>query len=218
MVNLTACEIEYARAREKYGSASIAEPDAAVVTRRWRVFLVVEVILLASAVVLFMFARTSEWTLIVFGVLGAWLVFSLPVAGLYLIGKPPVMPLDPYCSSPETQAMERDVRLRAPLSDDEFYGRFYAESRIQRETIHRIRVCLRKQIDPVVDRLVPSDYLPLLWDGLDFADLLDMLAQEFRAVADFDGSFDGTLDSLIRLFDGVIQSGAVIAEESSAGM
>jgi hypothetical protein len=203
MVDLTACEDEYRKACEKYRSASFAKPDAAVVTRRWRLFLVVEAFLLACMVFLFLFARKSELTSIIAAVIGTWLSFSLPVAVLYLIGKPPVMSLNPDCPSAETRAMARDVRDRVPLNDDEFYARFYSESPVQRDTIVRVRDCLRKQIDPIADRLVPSDYLPLLWDGLDFADILDLLAREFRAVSDFTGSFNGTLDSLIDLFNGV---------------
>jgi hypothetical protein len=216
MVNLTACEDEYRKACEKYRSAALAKTDAAVIRRRWRVFLIVEAVLLACLVSVFIFGDKSGLAPFGAGALGPLVVFSLPVAVLYLLGNPPVMSLDLDCSSAETRAMTRDVRNRATLNDGEFYARFYAESPIQRETIDRVRGCLRKRIDPTADRLLPSDYLPLLWDGLDFADLLDMLAREFSAVSDFRGSFNGTLDSLIRLFHGVLENGTVLDSGSTA--
>ncbi len=195
MIDLTACEEEYRKACDKY---RIATPDAAVVKRRWRIFLVVEAVLLTCFMSLFVFARKSELTPVFASILGPLLAFSLPVAILYLIGKPPVMTLDPD-SSPEARAMQRDVGRRVPLSDDEFYTRFYGGSGIARDTIARIRHRLQQGIDPVATQLVPTDYLPLLWGWLDFADLFSVLEREFSATLPNDGTFNGTLDSLIRV-------------------
>ncbi len=202
MVDFTVCEEEYRKACDKYRSA---KPDAAVVKRRWRIFLVVEVALLTCFVYLFVFAKKSELTPVFAAILGPLLAFSLPVAVLYLIGTPPVMTLDPD-SSPEARAMESDAGHRVPLSDDEFYTRFYDGSGVARDTIVRIRDRLRKRIDPVSDRLVPTDYLPLLWGWLDFGDLFYVLERDFGATLPNDATFNGTLDSLIRLVQSAIEA------------
>lgn len=196
MVDFTGCEEEYCKAFDKY---RVAKPDAAVVKRRWRLFFAVEGVLLICVALLFAFGRKSELAPFFAAILGPLLVFTLPVAVLYLIGRPPTISLDPEGCSPETRAMEKDVGRRVPLSDDEFYFRFYDGSGIARETIARIRRRLRKYIDPISDRLVPTDYLPLLWDWLDFADLFYSLGREFSVTLPPDANFNGTLDSVIRL-------------------
>ncbi len=110
----------------------------------------------------------------------------------------------------------RDVRGRSVLNDFDFYSRFYAASSIPEDTVAQIRHCLREEIDPNADRLVPSDYLPLFWPWLDFADLFDALSREFNAVPDFAGSFNGTLDSLIRLFGLVAKHDALTENDAAA--
>jgi hypothetical protein len=202
MVDFTPCEEEYRKACGKY---RVAKPDVAIVKRRWRIFLAVEAVLLTCFVSLFMFAKKSELTPVFASILGPLLAFSLPVAVLYLVGRPPVMSLDPDGSSPETRAMESDVGSRVPLSDDDFYTRFYNGSGIARDTIARIRHRLRKNIDPASERLVPTDYLPLLWDGLDFADLFYAIEREFGATLPRDATFNGTLDGLIRVVQSQIE-------------
>ena len=197
MVDFSACEEEFRKACDKY-HYRFAEPDAAVVKRRWRIFLAVEVVLLTCFVALFLFGKRSEFTFISAGILGPLVGFSLPIAVLYLLGRPPVMTLD-LVDSAGSRAMTRDVRGRAPLSDDEFCSRFFDGSGIANDTITRIRHPLRKNIDPISDRLLPADYLPLLWEWLDFADLFYVLGHEFGVTLPQDGSFNGTLDSLIRL-------------------
>jgi hypothetical protein len=216
MVDFTACEEESRKASDKYRSASFAKPDAAVVKRRWRIFLAVEVVLVICFVALSMFPGKSGFTPILGGLLGPLLAFSLPVAFLYLIGKPPVMTLDPDCTSAETRAMTKDVRRRAPLSDDEFYSQFYEASAIQKDTIARIRLRLRKNIDRIAERLVPTDYLPLIWEWLDFADLFYVLDREFGVNLGDEGTFNGTLDSLIRLVDERIQNEANTVDRRAA--
>jgi hypothetical protein len=97
--------------------------------------------------------------------------------------------------------MAKDVTLRVKLSDEDFYARFYTESAISKETILRFRRVLHRRIDPDIDRLVPTDYIPLLWAWLDFADLFYILGREFGVTLGDEGTFNGTLDSLIRLVD-----------------
>lgn len=200
MVDFTGCEEEYRKACDKYG---IAELDPAVVKRRWRIFLVVEVVLVACLVALFQFGKGSEFTSILTAVLGPLAIFSLPVAVLYLLGKPPVMTLE-VDDSPGARAMARDLRGRTPLSDDEFFSRFFDGCGISKDTITRIRHVLRKDIDSVADRLVPTDFLPLIWEWLDFGDMFYALGREF-GVTLMRGSFNGTLDSLIRLVQSEIE-------------
>jgi len=62
---------------------------------------------------------------------------------------------------------------------------------------------------------MPTDYLPMLWDDLDFSDLFHILGQEFEIRLDR-GTFSGTLDSLIRLVDESMQSTAKQVDETSA--
>jgi hypothetical protein len=107
----------------------------------------------------------------------------------------------PLGDAAETKAITKDVRHRGRLSEHDFYSQIYEGSGIPKNTVSRIRHCLLKGIDPLADRLVPTDYLPLLWDYLDFADLFYVLGREFGVDLGGEGAFNGTLDSLIRLVD-----------------
>lgn len=204
MIDFTACEDEYRKACEKYRSASFnPKPDAKVSKHRWRTFLVVELILLVCWVSLFAFRRQFPRAMfdlvpLAFCVIGTWLAFTLPIAFLYLIGRAPVMTLNLDSDSPESRAMARDVHRRVALSDDDFYFHFYEASTVPKLPMAKIRSVLRKRIDPDAIRLVPTDYLPLIWEWLDFSDLFVVLEREFGGTVDF-GTFNGTLDSLIRL-------------------
>lgn len=199
-------EDEYRKACEKYGGTPPdPERDAAISRRRWRIFLAIEAMLVVVAVVLFKFGGKSEVRALAFSILGSWLCFSLPVAFLYLIGKPPVMSLEIF-DSPLARAMTRDVLRRVPLSVDDFYIQFYDSSGISKDTVARIRQRLLN-IDKASDRLVPGDYLPVYWEYLDFGDVFYVLGQEFAVTfgnSDYD-AFTGTLDSLIRLVHDKIQ-------------
>lgn len=115
------------------------------------------------------------------------------------------------------RAMRKAVRRQTQMSDDEFYSRFYGDSRIRRDTVVRVRRLLHERIDPIAERLMPTDYLPMLWDDLDFTHLFFILGQEF-GIKLHHASFSGTLDSLIRLVDELIQTAAEPAAETTAQM
>src|SRR5262245_33498220 len=59
MVDLTGCKEEYRKACDKY---RVTKPDAGVVKRRWRIFLSIEAVLLACAVLLFDLPRWRRFT------------------------------------------------------------------------------------------------------------------------------------------------------------
>jgi hypothetical protein len=169
--------------------------------RKWRVFLVVEAALVVAAyvslrLVIDWHIRGAIWTSTV---LSTWLVITLPVDFLYLLGRPPVMSLAPF-DSPECRAFRRELRARQVLEDDEFFERFYLRSGISPDVVARVRSCV-VEWDPLARRAVPGDNLALLNGDLDIADVLHWIGREFAigfTRADYP-ALDGTLDNLIRL-------------------
>jgi hypothetical protein len=142
----------------------------------------------------------ARWLVAALGLLWTWLVCTLPVGVLYLIGRPPVITLSPLIPSAGSRAFRRELRGRVELSDVEFYARFYAGSGIPDDIPARVRRCLR-EVDPLAVRAAPADCLLLLDDDLDYADVLDRVGQEFGVrftKADYP-AVDGTLDNLLRL-------------------
>jgi hypothetical protein len=178
-------------------------PDDNTVRRRWRIFLAVEgvLLLLALGMTWAVFAfRLAPWVVVLIGLLGVWLGYTLPVAFLYLIGHPPVITLAPLLPSAESRAFRRELRGRPVLSDGEFYARFCEGSGIPGDIPARLRRVF-VEIDPLSERAVPNDRLWLLDDELDFADVLDRVGQEFGVRftrADYP-TVDGTLGNLVQL-------------------
>lgn len=210
MIDLGSCENEYRKACEKYGSTSPKPtPDAATVKRRWRAFVIIELLLVICFAALLLFGRGLSLGPALIVVLAFWLIVTLPIAFSYVIGKPMVLRLDLDGDSDECRAMSKEISRRNRISEDEFYQRFYDGSGIERETIGRIRKLLRRRIDSRADRLVPTDYLPLFWEWLDFADVFTILGREFEINLGHEGSFNGTLDGLIRLVDDGIRMNAM---------
>jgi hypothetical protein len=165
-------------------------------------FLVVEGVLLMVLVVGVW--ATLTWPIfpqaqaIVIGVLGSWLCFSLPVAGLYLFGRAPEMTLSPLWPSPLERAYRLEVGGRPALTDEEFYARFYEGSGIPREIPARIRRCLAN-MGLFIDRAYPDDMIGYAFDDLDYADVLKRVGREFRirfSKKDYP-LFTGTLRDLI---------------------
>jgi hypothetical protein len=185
-------------------ASSTQEPptDAPVVRRRWRLFLVVESVLLAVLVVGVW--STLRWPVypqvqaLLIGVLGSWLCFSLPVAVLYLLGRPPEMTLTPFWPSPQEQAYRQEVGGRPVLTDEEFYTRFYEGSGIPREIPTGIRRCLAN-MGLFIDRAYPDDMIGYAFDDLDYADVLKRVGREFgiRFTKQEYPLFTGTLENLI---------------------
>jgi hypothetical protein len=169
--------------------------------RRWRLFLAIEALLVlvasASTWAVLAFRLAAAWWFV--SLLWVWLVFSLPVAFLRLIGRPPVMSLSPLVSSPEVRAFRRELQARPALSDAEFHARFYAGSGTPRDIPARVRRCL-SEFDRLADRVVPDDLL-LFNDELDFTHVLDRVGGEFgvRFTAQDYALADGTLDNLVRM-------------------
>jgi hypothetical protein len=178
--------------------------DARTSRRRWRLFLAVEGALLlvafASTWAAFV-VRPGGWVVWPLSVLWTWLVYTLPIAALYLLGRPPVMTLAPLIPSAQSRAFRRELKGRQALSADEFYARFYEGSGVPRDVAVGVRRSLGGFEWLADRRLAPSDYLPWLDDDLDLADVLYRLGREFGVRftgADYP-AVDGTLDNLVRL-------------------
>jgi hypothetical protein len=179
------------------------QPDGDTVRRRWRLFLIAEGILLAVAIAATWVAvsiRPAAWFPVPVGILWTWLVCTLPIAILYLLGCPPVITLSPLIPSAATRAFRKELKRRPSLSDSEFHARFYAGSGIAADIPARVRRCLA-EFDPLAERAIPADCLLLLDDDLDYADVLHRVGEEFGVgitEADY-AAVDGTLDNLVRL-------------------
>jgi hypothetical protein len=176
------------------------EPPAPNGSAGYRLFMAGESLLLMMTVWgCVAFGRFEIWA-VVFGVLCVWHVVAIPICFLYLIGKPVVMTLVPLISSAESRAFRRQLRERPALSDDEFYARFYEGSGIPSELSGRLRHTLT-DLDPLIERIFPSEFIYLLDDDIDFADVLYLVEKEFGVRFDRTDhdSLDGTFDNLVRL-------------------
>ena len=179
-------------------------PDERLRKRRWRLFLAIEVALLLIAIALFPGAaapiRRTDWFFAASCIVIGWLAFTLPIAVLYLVGHPPIITLAPLLPSAEVTAFWRELAARPVLSDAEFYARFYAGSGIPKDMPARVRRFLVEQFDPIVGRAVPADSLLVLTEGLEYAELLLEVGEEFELHFGRDNAPKvGTLDDLIRL-------------------
>jgi hypothetical protein len=160
--------------------------------------LTVEAVLVAATWA--MFECRAEWALFPVSILFGWLAFTLPIAFLYLVGRPPVMTVAPLFPSAESRAFRRELKSRQVLSDDEFHSRFYADGDVAKEVSDGVRSSLL-YFDCLTDRAVPVDNLQLLDDELDLGDVLHRADKHFGVKftkADYP-KVDGTLDNLIRL-------------------
>lgn len=171
---------------------------------RWRLFLAVEGVLLVSVIAgswaVFTVPGISQWMAVALTVMWVWLICTLPICVLHMLGRPVAFNLSPLVPSFESREYHRELRRRAAMSDDEFYGRFYAESGIPPGIPTAVRHCLSRYY-PLAVRAVPSDNLALLDDELDLAEILRWVGNKLGlrfTRADYP-AFDGTVDSLIRL-------------------
>jgi hypothetical protein len=141
-----------------------------------------------------------KWVAVILGIMWMWHIVAIPICVLYLIGKPVVMSLSPLIPSSQSRALARQLRDRPDLSDEEFYTRFYEGSGIPREIPARVRRSLL-EIDSRINRVIPADCVAVLYDDLDFADIVSDILKEFGIRFDYSDceSIDGTLDNLIRL-------------------
>lgn len=109
------------------------------------------------------------------------------------------------------RAYEAELRRRPPLDDDVLYERYYAGSGVPRSIPLRYRQLLRSILGIDLAALQPQDNIALIFEGLDFADVLYRINREFRVsipldalkvdprdLADATPSIDGTFDSVVR--------------------
>jgi hypothetical protein len=175
--------------------------------RRYRIFLVVEPAFLVITIALWVGAIRSvhdqRMDLVVVPVLAVftvWHIVAIPIAIFYLIGNPIVMTLVPLVDSAESKAYRAELRGRPALTDEEFISRFYPESEIPQEVIVGVRRSLG-DFDALYKGALPADKLYLLYDDIDFADIVKLALKKFKAKMAKEEwkNIDGTLDNLIKL-------------------
>jgi hypothetical protein len=142
---------------------------------------------------------TPKWLECVWAGLGTWLCFTLPIAFLYLIGKPPVMSLSPFIDSAELRAYRSELKARPEIDDDAFFERFYSHTSIPRDISIRVRRLCVEQVDPLFSRVQPTDKCWLLVEELDISPVIRILEQEFHVTltAEVCATID-TFDSLVQ--------------------
>ncbi len=116
----------------------------------------------------------------------------------------------PAVESESERAYSELLQTRAKLNDGEFYETFYAGSRIRKDIPVRLRMLCQKIIGEDLSALHPEDNLALIYDGLDFADVLYRVEREFdlkipltacKWATTEAGEIDGTFDSVVRYVD-----------------
>jgi hypothetical protein len=173
--------------------------------KQWRLFLALDGGLLAA----FLYGVLGHWMLghhpttlgaTFFGVVGAWLVFTLPICVLYLVGKPPVMTLAPLLDSAESRAFRKKLKTRQETEDDEFFNRFHAGTGISRDVPVRLRRLCATQIHPLLSRVHPSDVMQAVHDEIDLGDFLREVEVEFGVTWSREdmAALDGSFDSVVR--------------------
>jgi hypothetical protein len=168
---------------------------------RYRVFLIIECMLLVVTGVgsaAFFSHTVGKWAIRPLTILWVWHTVAIPICFMYLIGRPIIMTLSPLVMSAESREFRRQLEERPVLSDDEFYVRYYEGSSIPRDIPARLRRSLLN-VDSLLDRAIPSDFLFLLDDEMDFGEVLCVVEREFDihfATADCK-DMDGTFDDLV---------------------
>jgi hypothetical protein len=173
--------------------------------RRYRLFITAEGVLLLITILacagMLRAHVNATWATVLFSALCVWHIVTIPICFLYLIGRPVVMTLVPLVDSAESQAFRKELRERAALSDAEFYARYYEGSGIPSDIPARVRRTLYS-LDSLFEGAIPTDHLCLLYDELDFLDVVKEIEQEFKlrlTKADWATVGVGTLDNLIRV-------------------
>jgi hypothetical protein len=181
-------------------------PDvlAGIHKRRWRLFVVANGLLLAGFVVghrHFWGPRpVVPWKSMFFAAVFLWFIVSIPACILYLLGRPLVLTFDLAHVSLASRRQWAALKRRLPLSDDEFYESFYLGSEISKEVLIRLRRSLNSAY-PRINRVVPTDIIPLLDEEIDFDDVIDVIEGDFgiKFGPSDPEKFDGTFDSLAHL-------------------
>jgi hypothetical protein len=171
-------------------------PD--LIKRRWRIFLTMELFLLVVFVgfTVCYIRSQSVIAICVFTALAMWLIVTLPIAFLFLIGKPPVITLAPLVDSAETRAYKRELKQRVPMDDAAFCDQFYPEDFCSQEIAVRLRRLCANVVYPLLAKVLPHDLFYLACEELDLADLIFEIQLEFglvfalEDVEQIGGSFD----------------------------
>jgi hypothetical protein len=159
--------------------APTASSDSPRIRRRWGIFLITEFVLVCVAFYLFFEPHYFRWVGIAFGIVGTWLGFTLPIAFLYLIGKPPVMSLAPLLSSREARAYQRELQARRNIDDNAFLERFYSQTDVPRDIPIRLRRLFVQELDSLFLRMHPEDQFVWLVEDIDLSPFIRMVEREF---------------------------------------
>jgi hypothetical protein len=111
-------------------------------------------------------------------------------------------------------AYARELQGRPKLGNGEFYQQFYADGDVPKELVTRLRTLFESIFGDDLSSMWPHDNLALIYDSVDFADVLFRVGREFkvaipissvakepltyRGKACRNGQIDGTFDSLVR--------------------
>jgi acyl carrier protein len=139
---------------------------------------------------------SRDWALRIIPLVGIWLVVTIPMCVMYLLGSPIVMSLSPLVDSPASRAYQKELRKRPELDDDLFFNQYYADTDVPKEIPLRIRQLLARKVDHWLMRVQPNDLLYLINDDLDGADVLKIVEKDFGCkfakedVKSWNGSFD----------------------------
>jgi hypothetical protein len=157
-------------------------PD--VIKRRWRIFLAMELFLLVDFVgfTVCLIRSHSVIAICLFTALTMWLIVTLPIAFLYLIGKPPVITLAPLVDSAEARAYKRELKRRVPMDDAAFCEQFYPDDFCGQEIAVRLRRLCANFVHPLLTKVYPHDLFYLACEELDLADLIFEIQMEFGLV------------------------------------
>jgi hypothetical protein len=143
----------------------------------------------------------SDLWVVLFGILMTWLVITIPICVLYLIGCPPVMSLSPLLPSRESRAYKNELRKRPQLDDDSFFARFYGETDVPKDIPIGVRKVCMEEMDRLLSRIEPDDLLSALDDELGLAEVLHQVESQFGVKFSMEEmrALDGSFDSVVQL-------------------
>jgi hypothetical protein len=159
-----------------------ANAPSDVVAGRYRTFLAVEIalmVLFPGFVYWSLVSHQSVVVIVIFTAVAMWLVVTLPIAILYLVGKPIVFSLVPLFDSAEARAYRRELKQRPLPDDDAFCEQFYADRPLEQEIAFRLRRLCTRFTDPLLDKVQPHDLFYLANEELDLADFIFRVEKEF---------------------------------------
>jgi hypothetical protein len=142
---------------------------------RWRLFVSAEIGLIDALILVA--GIFPEWLVVS---LLVWLVFTLPICVLYLIGHPPVMSLSPLVPSRLARAYREELRRRPELDDESFFARFYGEADVPRDIPIRLRkICMEEGNTTLLSRVHPDDFVTAIDDEMDLDGILEEVERAF---------------------------------------